>query len=212
MTTPPRRDPATLDAGPNELGQGGDHEGLLFAGTHLTDVAAPRSRFDECLLDGVVAEGGTWRGSSLRDVEWRDGRVVGLDLSATEWLDVTVTGAVFAGVEAYDADLRRVTFRGCKLDGVNLRGATLRQVVFDGCLLRDIDLGGAELIDVAFPGSAVRDARLERARLSRTDLRGTTELEIVAGVGSLGGATVTSAQLMALAPLLAHDLGLLVED
>ena len=124
---------------------------------------------------------------------------------------MTLTGCALAGVQVFSASMRRVTFRDSKLDSVNFRGGTLTDVTFDNCLLRDTDFGGAKLLRVSFPGSTLSRADFTKVTCADVDLRG-AELGITAGYESLRGATIDSIQLVTLAPLLAHHLGITVAD
>ena len=107
--------------------------------------------------------------------------------------------------------MRRVTFRGCKLDSVNFRSGTLTEVTFEDCLLRDAEFGGATLRRVSFAGCTLARADFAKASCTEVDLRG-AELGISGGYESLGGTTIDSVQLVALAPLLARHLGITVTD
>ncbi|HYZ55915.1 MAG TPA: pentapeptide repeat-containing protein, partial [Streptosporangiaceae bacterium] len=73
------------------------------------------------------------------------------------------------------------------------------------------DFGGATLKRASFPGSRLTRADFSRATLEKVDLRG-ADLEITAGYSSLRGAVINSAQLMAIAPMLARQLGIDVKD
>ncbi len=119
--------------------------------------------------------------------------------------------SVAAGVEAFGAKLRRVTFRGCKLDSVNFRDAALTEVTFDNCDLRDVDFAGATLTRAAFPGSRLTRTDFSQARMDKTDLRG-AELGVIIGQDSLRGAIIAAAQLVYLAPVLAETMGITVSD
>ncbi|WP_377270056.1 pentapeptide repeat-containing protein [Peterkaempfera sp. SMS 1(5)a] len=195
-----------------ELGAEEYHDTLLFDGLDLEQPAAGGARFTECAFSSVTITGGRLRRARFNDVWLHTVRWVGTDLSHTAWLDAEVVAGMLAGLEVYDAELRRVAFHNCKLDSVNLRGAQLREVSFTDCLLRDVDFGGAALTEVTFPGSALEGVRFDRATLSRVDLRDATALGIAGGLDSLQGATVSSAQLLDLAPLLAASLGITVKD
>jgi uncharacterized protein YjbI with pentapeptide repeats len=94
---------------------------------------------------------------------------------------------------------------------VNLRGAELTDVTFDDCDLRDADFAGATLTRTAFPGSRLAKADFTGATMDATDLRG-AELGIIIDHGSLRGATISTAQLVLLAPVLAETLGITVSD
>jgi uncharacterized protein YjbI with pentapeptide repeats len=141
----------------------------------------------------------------------RDTRFVSTDLAETGWQDVTLTGSALAGVQAFSASMRRVTFRDCKLDSVNFRSGSLTDVTFENCLLRDTEFGGAKLLRVSFPGSTLSGADFTKATCTDVDLRG-AEAGIPAGYESLRGVTIDSIQLVGLAPLLARHLGITVAD
>jgi len=138
-------------------------------------------------------------------------RFVATDLAETGWQDVTLTGCALAGVPAFSAALRRVTFRDGKLDSVNFRAGSLTDVTFENCLLRDPDFGGATLLRVSFPGCTLTGADFTKVTCTDVDLR-RAELGIAAGYESLRGATIDTVQLVGLAPFLARHLGITVAD
>jgi uncharacterized protein YjbI with pentapeptide repeats len=111
----------------------------------------------------------------------------------------------------FGAELRRVTFRGCKLDSVNFRGASLTEVTFDDCELRDVDFAGATLTRSAFGGSRLARADLTGTTMDQTDLRG-AELGLIIDKNSLSGAIVSTGQLVSIAPVLAETMGITVRD
>ena len=165
----------------------------------------------ECAFSDVTFEDVTARRSRFSDVWLRDVRLLSVDLAETTWLDATFTGCAAAGIQAFDATLRRVVFHECKLDSVNFRGAQLADVTFEGCLLRDVDFAGATLKRARFPRSTLARADFSRATLEKADLRG-AELDITAGFESLRGAIMTTAQFLSLAPALARQLGVELKD
>jgi uncharacterized protein YjbI with pentapeptide repeats len=186
------------------------YDTILFDGVELEQPQAGGARFTECAFSSAAFTGGRLRRARFDDV-WAHGvRWVGTDLSHTGWLDTELIAGMLAGLEIYDAELRRVAFHNCKLDSVNLRGSTLRDVSFTDCLLRDVDFAGAKLTGVALPGSTLEGVRFDGARLSKVDLGDAAALGISGGLDSMRGATVSAAQLVELAPLLADTLGIAV--
>ena len=129
----------------------GEYDGEHFAGLTLDEPNGASARFIECAFTGVTMHGGDLRRARLSDVWVQDSQFVATGLAETSWLDATLAGVQIAGSEAFGAQLRRVTFRGCKLDSVNFRDAELIDVVFDGCLLRAPDFGSARLTGCASP-------------------------------------------------------------
>jgi uncharacterized protein YjbI with pentapeptide repeats len=189
----------------------GEYDGEHFDRLELDDPAAASARFLECAFTGVKMNGGQFRRARFIDVWLQDVQLVTTGLAETSWQDVTITGAVLAGTEAYGAQLSRVTLRGCKLDSVNFRDAKLSDVRLDGCLLRDVDFAGASLTRTVFTDCRLEKTDLSRVTLDQVDLRG-AELGIIIGPDSLRGAMVTTGQLVMLAPLLAETLGITVSD
>jgi uncharacterized protein YjbI with pentapeptide repeats len=99
----------------------------------------------------------------------------------------------------------------CKLDLVNLRMSTIENVVFLGCSLRETDFHGAKLRSVRFAKCDLQEADFSQAILEMVDLR-TSAVADIRGVGSIRGAIVDGSQLIDLAPLLATELGIRVEN
>jgi len=187
-----------------------EYERVTFEDTDFGTTAAGGWRFVDCTVTHSTFGEKRMRKCRLTDSEVRDTRFVGTDIAESTWLGTTLTGCVLAGLQWFSAELRRVTFSGCKLDSVNFRDCTFREVSFENCVLRDVDFGSARLREVTFGGSQL-GADFSKCVLDRVDLRG-AELAITAGYDALRGATISTVQLVGLAPLLAGHLGITVED
>ena len=92
-------------------------------------------------------------------------------------------------------------------------------MLFEDCVLRDVDFGSAKLTRVRFPGCTLSGTDFTKVSCTDVDLRGarlgaagTGDAGIRAGFDSLRGVRIDTLQLMTLAPLLAHHLGITVED
>lgn len=188
-----------------------DYDAVHFDGTVFDEPAVGGGRFMDCAFESVRFEGGRLRGSRFSDVWFHESRLISTDLAHTEWTDAAFVAVGAAGIQAFDAQLRRVVFERCKFDSINLRGARLIEVVFDNCLLRDADFGGAALTKVSFPGSRLIEADFTKAVCEQVDLSG-AQLGITAGFDALRGTMVDSGQLVELAPHLAQSLGITVLD
>jgi uncharacterized protein YjbI with pentapeptide repeats len=202
---------AALRPGPGNLAPAEDYDSAHFDQLDLTGPDASGSRFLDCAFTRVSIQDGRLRRARFADVWLRDVRLMSTTLAETSWVDAAVIGSAAAGVEAYGAQLRRVSLRGCKLDSVNFREAALVDVTFDNCVLRDVDFAGATLTRTAFRGSQLTTTNFARVTLDQVDLRG-AELGITIDPGCLRGAIVTTAQLAEIAPLLAESIGLIVTD
>jgi uncharacterized protein YjbI with pentapeptide repeats len=202
---------ATLTRHPGPLAASGDYEGAHFDGLELARPQAPSSRFLECAFTQVSMTGGQLRRARFSDV-WLSGvRLSATELAESSWACATFVNSVLAGVSVHGAGLRQVAFRGCKLTGVNLRSATLAAVSFENCLLNDVDFAQATLRRCTFRGSQLRQTDLSHVTLDQVDLRG-AELGLILTPDSLRGATISTDQLIAVAPLLAEQAGIVVAD
>lgn len=195
-----------------DLERDGTYDSAHFDGTELEDVEGGGSGFTECAFSAATLTRGRYRRTRFDDV-WLEGvRIVGADLAESGWMDCEFTSGLLAGLQAHGTQMRRVVFHNCKFDSVNLRASALRDVAFANCLLRDVDFAGATLTGVSFPGSTLDGVSLEKAKLAKVDLREAAGLRITSGVEALKGATISSLQLLELAPVLAQVLGITVDD
>lgn len=203
---------AHLEPFSGPLAPQGSYDTVVFEGEEFEQQNVGNGRFIECAFSSVSFTGGGCPRARFSDVWLHTVRWVGSDLGESVWLDAEVIDSAFAGVALFSVQLRRVTFYNCKLEGVNARSATLHEVTFVDCLLRDVDLAGATLTSVTFPGSVLERVRLDKAQLSKVDLRGAKGVGITDGYAALSGATISSAQLLELAPMFAQTLGVTVKD
>ncbi|MEU8775114.1 pentapeptide repeat-containing protein [Streptomyces sp. NPDC048606] len=193
-----------------ELEPDGDYDGVEFADVDLAGQEGAGARFMDCALRRcVVDEAGLGRARFLDSV-WEGVRGVGTDLSGALLRDVEWVEPRLGGVQSHGAVWERVLVRGGKVDYLNLRMARLRDVVFEGCVLVEPDFAGAVLERVEFRGCVVRGADFTGARMTDVDLRGASELGVARGVEALSGAVISSAQLFELAPAFAARLGVRV--
>jgi uncharacterized protein YjbI with pentapeptide repeats len=197
-------DPEQLHLDPHELVH---FDGDRFEGVNLTGA-----RFIESAFTATQWDGGVLRRCRFTDVWMHTVRMAGTDTAECTWLDSTIVAGMFAGTASFNSEVQRVVFSSCKLNGVNFRAARLVDVVFEDCLLTDVDFGEASLTRVTFPGSSLRGLHLAKAKLHEVDLRGATELDLASGFESLAGAVIGRAQLIAIAPALAANTGITVQD
>ncbi|MEV5434992.1 pentapeptide repeat-containing protein [Streptomyces sp. NPDC052682] len=190
----------------------GDYDGLRFHATDLTGQDGTGARFLDCALEACVLTETRLAHARILDSALTGPHGVGTDLAEATLRDVTLTDARLGGTQLHGAVLERVIVRGGKLDCLNLRSARLRDVVFDGCVLVEPDFGAARLERVEFVDCTLKEADLTAATLTDVDLRGAARLEIARGLDRLAGAVIGTAQLLDLAPLLATELGIRVED
>lgn len=167
-------------------------------------------------LSSVVLEKVTLTGSHLTRLTARDVRARQSDFTAAHLGNGTLVRVEFVdcrmtGVDFNQASLHDVVFRGCKLDMANFRQADVRRVQFIDCILFETDFINATLTDVAFQSCLLEKTVFSQATCKQVDLR-TSQLITIAGWRSLKGATIDSLQLTGVAPYLAHELGIKVQD
>jgi len=195
---------------PAELTRNADLESVRYADLTLPELVLPGAKLDGVHFAGLVADETDLKGARLSEVHLEQANLPVVRAARSQWRDVQVTGRL-GSVEAYDTQWRSVHFVGCKLSFVNLRGAELIDVAFTDCVIDELDLAGAAATRVRLNQTRVSHLNVRQAKLRDVDLRGAT-LELIEGLTDLRGATISSQQLTLLAPLLADELGLNVED
>lgn len=135
----------------------------------------------------------------------------GMQAPDSAWLRVEVTNSRLTGVDLGAGLLEDCVFMNVKLDEAGLRFATLKRVKFESCVLRGLDFSGAKLTDVSFDECELDGTNFDNTICKNVDLR-SENLAAIKGVQGLRGATVSSEQLIQLAPLLSAEAGLDVVD
>ncbi|MCB7135833.1 pentapeptide repeat-containing protein [Cellulosimicrobium marinum] len=215
-TEPPVLDPVVLASGLTvgdryDLEDDADLEGFAFADLDLDVLALRDASVLGSRFDAVRADEAELRGVTLTEVVLDRLDVPVLRGVRGRWRDVEVRGARLGSAEVYESTWDGVHLVGCKLGYVNLRGASLQDVAFTDCTIDELDLVQARATRVAFAGTRVRRLDVQASTLAHVDLRG-ADLDDLAGVGSLRGATIGPEQLARLAGLLADDLGIVVAE
>jgi uncharacterized protein YjbI with pentapeptide repeats len=167
-------------------------------------------------MNGVVLEKVTLTAAQFERINARDIKVGQCDLSAATLTNGAINRAEFthcrmAGIDFSKTALHDVLFKGCKLDMANFRFADMRRVKYIDCTFLDTDFLGATLHDVSFESCRLERTVFAKANCKSVDLRSSDLLEI-SGWSALKGATIDGAQLVAIAPYLANELGIVVRN
>ncbi len=161
-------------------------DGLRIPGARLTRLVARTTWWEDCDLSNCDCADAT-----LRETVVRRSRLTGLAMP--------------------QGSLRDVLFENCKLDLANFRFARLERVTFRTCVLGDADFSGSTQRDCRYQDCDMRAAQFSQVTLRDVDLRG-SRLEGIGGLAGMRGARISNEQLLELAPALAAQLGLRVED
>ena len=188
-----------------------DLDGVVFRGLDLTGRDASRARFLDCEVEDCDLEGVVLDGARVLDTTWTSVRAGALRAPSSTWRDATLTDVRVGALTAFGSTWTRARIVGGKIDYLDLRESTVEELRLEGVTLGDLDLSHAKVRRLVVVDCDVRRLDTTQARLADCDLRG-ARLRVLEGVGGLGGAKVTRDQLLDLAPLLAHHVGLVVDD
>jgi uncharacterized protein YjbI with pentapeptide repeats len=175
------------------------------------DISADRLDIDGSRLERCNATGARFSSLVATDVECTRLEAAGMQAYKANVLRTVVSDSRLTGVEFAEAHMEDCVFRNVKFDEAGFRFATLTRVRFENCMLRKAQFEGARLSHVTFTGCDLNEAEFVSAQCKQVDIRG-EDITTVRGVLGLKGATISSEQLVQLAPLLATDLGFHVED
>lgn len=166
-------------------------QGCKFVKCNLAHSKIDRLQLRDCLLNNCDLTAGVFADSS--------------------WHAVEVSKTRCSGIQLQKGLLKNVWFKNSKLDVANFRFAKLEQVVFESCVITEADFYSATLKNVRFIDCDFEDVEFSEATLQHVDL---TESRIlsVKGLRGLKGATINQEQLVQLAPSMAQEIGIIIQD
>ena len=120
------------------------------------------------------------------------------------------TGCTFVGADVHTVTLRDVIFENCRLDYATLhRVKTTGPVAFVGCSLTEATFAASTLSTAVFD-----DCKFSGLSFSESDLRGAdlpgNDLSGLTSATALRGATLSDAQVPALANLVLRELAMTI--
>ncbi len=186
-------------------------EAVELLGVQGAEVRLTDATLDGCRLVDLHTPTLRLEGSSLRDVVLHRPDVALVQAWSTRWRDVHLDAGRLGAVDAYESDWGSVRLSGVKLTYLNLRGSQVADLLLEHCRLDTLDLNQAQVRRLCLIDCQVDTLDVRAATLSDVDLRG-AHLSTIEGLPDLRGATISSLQLQQLAGLLAHHLGLRVEE
>lgn len=198
------------DGDPTELMPRAELSALKYTDLTLTQLDLTGASLDGVHFDGLQSERATLTGSVFSEVAFDHVDIPVVSASRSRFVDMTFNGRI-GSLDASDAYLRSVHFVGCKLSFVNLHGAELLDVTFTDCHIDDLDLVSSKIRRVKLKNTRVGSLSVQHSSLTDFDLR-EADLNAVAGLEHLRGATISTHQLNLLAPLMALHFGIKVED
>jgi len=182
---------------------------LEFDGVTVSDADIASAH--HVAIDGSKLAGIQMLGAVLEKFDCNDSEIIRLEAAAlqaykTNFLRVVVTDSRLTGAEFAEAVFEDCVFKNVKFDEAGFRFARFTRVRFENCVLRAADFSNAQLRHVTFTGCDLEATDFVSATCSNVDVTG-EDLALVKGILGLKGATISTEQLMLLAPLLAGELG-----
>jgi uncharacterized protein YjbI with pentapeptide repeats len=147
----------------------------------------------------------------MMDVVFDTCTFVGVKLPSFSAHRLVFRNCRMSGVQMNEGVLKDVVFEDCKLDISNFRYAKLNKVKFARCNLESADFLGCEVTTASMEGCNLAEAHFSQCKVKELDLRG-SELMDMKGLMSLKNTTINQVQLIGLAPQLASEIGLIVEN
>ena len=166
--------------------------------------------YDEVEVKSLAVDG-----QNIEKVSFIDSQVSGGSWAAAEMTEsllrrTVIKGVRMSGLVAHTLVAENIEFIECKLDMANLRSGKFKNVIFIDCVLTESDFQGSSFINVRFSNCDIDRLSVNNCTFSNVDMRSSkfTDLQ---GASSLKGVTMSREQLIMLAPVLANEIGIIVE-
>ena len=170
-----------------------------------------RLHIDSSRLVNVQCVGAAFAKLQIADATAQRLTAVGMRAPESSCLRAVIQNSRLTGADFGAALFEDCIFENIKFDEAGFRFATFKRVRFTDCVLREADFKGAKLMNVYFSGCDLEGANFENATCQAVDLR-SEPLTGIKGVLGLKGAVITSEQLIQIAPLLAIEVGLVIDN
>lgn len=187
-----------------------DAEGMAYADLS-GDLDLDRAEFFECSFSSLTLDEFVSARTTFVDVSVSSVQAVTWAAAGSIWRNCSVQSGRVGSWDLSAATLRGVLVRGVRFGYVNLRDARLTDVLFEDCVFESVDMPGASSERVAFVDCRCEEIDLRGCTNTDVDLRG-LDFAALRSVSGARGATVSEIQLSLMAPLLAAEAGLLIED
>ena len=211
MITPPASPklPAQLDEWAELADDELELEAVSVNGADCT--VARRVAIDGSRLVTVTMAGAVLDKLGCTDTQISKLEAAGLQAYKASFLRVSLTDCRLTGAELAEGMFEDCVFKNVKFDETGFRFARFTRVRFENCMLRAADFSKAQFKQVTFTGCDLEAANFVSAQCDKVDITG-EDLTQVKGLLGLKGATISSEQLMLLAPLLASELGFVIQE
>jgi uncharacterized protein YjbI with pentapeptide repeats len=158
----------------------------------------------------------TFSNSVLERLDFLRVELLGCEMAATNsdeasWRNVYVSGCRASGLSLTNGLFEDVIFDNCRLDLTNFRYSKFKKVIFRDCYMEGADFYHCTMSSVSFERCVLKDVEMSQATLKDVDLR-SSEISEMKSINSLVGATISTVQLMQIAPVLAQSLRINVKD
>lgn len=193
------------------LEEGAEYDAVDFTGHTLGPSSAAGARFLGCRLERCGLDDVRFDGSRFAESRLADLTATAIVAGETTWRDTLISGLRVGAFMASGSTWDLVRFRSVKANLLDLRGARLANVVLEDCEIGELDLGGGDVRALRVDRSSIEVLSVEGAHLADVDLVGAV-LAVVRGIAGLRGATLSTVQLLELAPQFAASLGISVRD
>lgn len=177
----------------------------------ISQISAQGLSVHEVRFEKLTATGATLEKTDFSDVEIFNSELITTAFPEASWMRVHVKNSRCNATQLQNSTLRNVTFTNCKLNLANFRFSKLTNVCFQECVLDEVDFYAAELRNVVFQNCTLHKTEFSGSKLKSVDLRA-SDISNISGIASLAGATISSVQLVGLAPLLAHEFKINIQD
>lgn len=166
---------------------------------------------DDCIAQNTIATGAALKNFEVTDATFTRFEAAALRAYQTNFLRVEIRDSRLTGADFPEAVFKDCTFKNVKCDESGFRFARFERVRFENCVLSAADFAQATLSNVTFSGCELDGTNFAGAHCKQVGFE-SDNLSACKGIVGLKGATISSEQLVQIAPLLAAELGFNMVD
>lgn len=124
---------------------------------------------------------------------------------------VIITSSQLTGLQLPEGNFKSVTIQSSRVNLTNFRNAGLDACAFIDCDLTEADFSGSTLTNVLFEECMLDTSDFSNCKMKNVQFKNCS-LATIQGANALSGATISNQNLIEIAPLLATELKIKIEE
>ncbi len=169
-------------------------------------IDVSKSIFEKCFFVGLRP-----KQAIFQKVKFKNCNFSGADLRKASFKECIFEGCTLLGANLSTAKLNKVLFKLCKLEDTFFVHSTLNKLEFEGLELKKVSFNESQLSSCVFSDCTLSECNFSNGTIKNSTFP-SSSFDVNFGLKAFSGLKLSSIQVTQLAPSLALEAGITIED